>query len=268
MVRRSDVQIETFVDGAGPALVILPSPGRDGGEGYNDTASRPVRANRKVLGPQPRNIAGSGGPMTGVTLHDLADDVAAVIRELGDGSALLPGHAFGYASARMLAADRPELVREIMLAASQASEGPCDVAGTPFTLGRLDEPETGRRAVPRKAFFAPGHDAGPWPAGWYPETPKMHHEAAKVVPLSAHRACGRAPMLGMFGALDPFKPEACWPEACRHEPSDQLGSRITPVRAGDAAHALVPEQPDRVAEAVLSWPSRRRDAAAKPRDRA
>jgi len=35
-VRRAGVQIETYVDGDGPALVILPSYGRDSGEDYDE----------------------------------------------------------------------------------------------------------------------------------------------------------------------------------------------------------------------------------------
>ena len=98
MVRRATVEIETYVDGDGPALIILPSYGRDGGEDYDDITARAARDGWKVLRPQQRGIAGSTGPMSGVTLHDLADDVAAVIRALGGGvRAVLLGHAFGHA---------------------------------------------------------------------------------------------------------------------------------------------------------------------------
>ena len=259
--RRCDIKLETYVDGEGPALIILPSYGRDGGEDYDDIAGRLVQAGWKVLRPQPRGVAGSRGPMTGATLHDLADDVAAVIRELGHGSAFLLGHAFGHALSRMVATDHPELVEGVILAASQASEVPPDVARAPLEVSNLDTPEAERLAVLQKAFFAPGHDARSWLAGWYPETLKMQHEAAKAVPLSAYWACGRAPMLEVFGTLDPFKPKAYW-----HELGDQFGDRVTSIRIEDASHALFPEQPDRVAEAVLSWLSRHRDAAARIRD--
>lgn len=90
---------------------------------------------------------------------------------------------------------------------------------------------------------------------------KTQHNAAKVVPLSVHRVCGRAPMLEMSRSLNPLEPKAY-----RHDLSDQFGSRVTPIRVDDASHALFHEQPDRVARAVLSWLSRLREAAAKGRD--
>ncbi len=204
-----------------------------------------------MLRPQPRGIAGSKGPLTGVTLHDLADDVAAVIRILGGGRAVLLGHAFGHALSRMVATDHPDLVTAVILAASQASKVPPDIARTPWLAGDLSRPEVERLDVLRRAFFAPCHDARPWLAGWYPETLAMQHEAAQVVPLSEYWACGRAPMLEVFGTCDPFKPQAYWQEL-----RDDFGDRVTSVRIDGASHALFPEQPDSVAQAILPFLAR------------
>lgn len=250
-VRRAAIEIETYVDGDGPTLVILPSYGRDGGADYDDITARAAGAGWRVLRPQPRGIAGSKGPMQVVTLHDLADDVAAVIRDLGGGRTVLLGQAFGQALARMVATDHPDLVTAVILAASQASKVPPDIAQTPLLIGDLSRPEAERLDLLRRAFFAPGHDARPWLAGWYPETLQMQHEAARAVPPSTYWACGRAPMLEVFGAEDPFKPQAYW-----HELSDQFGSRVTSVVIDNASHALFPEQPERVAHAVLPFLSR------------
>ncbi len=251
MVRRAAVEIETYVDGEGPALVILPSYGRDGGDDYDDITARAARAGWKVLRPQPRGIAGSRGLMSGITLHDLADDVAAVIQDLGGGRAILLGHAFGHALSRMVATDYPDLVTAVVLAASQASNVPPDIARTPLLAGDLSRPEAERLDVLQQAFFAPGHDARPWLAGWYPATLMMQHEAAQAVPLCAYWACGRAPMLEVFGACDPFKPQPSWQEL-----RDDFGDRVTSVRIDDASHALFPEQPDRVAQAILPFLAR------------
>jgi pimeloyl-ACP methyl ester carboxylesterase len=46
-----------------------------------------------LLRPQPRGIAESRGNMTGVTFHELAADIAWVIRELGGDNAIVLGHA-------------------------------------------------------------------------------------------------------------------------------------------------------------------------------
>ena len=254
-VRTAGVEIGTYVDGDGPALVILPSYGRDGGADYDDITARTAKAGWRVLRPQPRGIAGSRGPMTDVTLHDLADDVAAVIRSLGGGRAVLLGQAFGQALSRMVATDHPDLVAAVVLAASQASRVPPDIARTPLIAGDPTRPEAERLDALCRAFFAPGHDARPWLAGWYPATLQMQHAAAQAVPLSDYWACGHAPMLEVFGAVDPFKPKAFWQEL-----RDDFGSRVDSVVVEDASHALFPEQPDKVAEAVLPWLNQHRGA--------
>src|SRR6202162_622734 len=73
-----DVRIEVIAQGLGPVIVILPSLGR-GAEDYNVVASLLSKDGFRVLRPQPRGIGASTGPMTGVTLHDFAADVGAVI---------------------------------------------------------------------------------------------------------------------------------------------------------------------------------------------
>ena len=250
-VREGEVQIETYVDGAGPAFVILPSYGRGGGEDFDDITARLVEAGWKVLRPQPRGIAGSKGPMTGLTMHDLADDVALVIRQLGEGRAVVLGHAFGHMVASVLATDHPDLVKAVVFATAQGSHVPEDIATSPFKAGDLSLPEAERLATLRKAFFAPGHDATPWLKGWYPETLQMQRAAAKAVNLDDFRACGTAPLLELIAASDPFNSKEEWP-ALREE----LGPRVTPVVIDDASHALFPEQPDKVAGAVLPWAAR------------
>jgi pimeloyl-ACP methyl ester carboxylesterase len=63
-----------------------------------------------ILRPHPRGIAGSRGKMHGVTLHDLAADIALVTRSLDTGPAIVLGHAFGNGVARLMAVNHPSLV--------------------------------------------------------------------------------------------------------------------------------------------------------------
>ncbi len=86
-----------------------------------------AQAGWQVLRPQPRGVAGSSGLMADVTLHDLADDVVAVIQDLGGGRAVLLGHAFGHAVSRMVATDHPGQVVAVILAASNLAKTARDV---------------------------------------------------------------------------------------------------------------------------------------------
>ena len=51
------------MDGDGPAVVIIPSYGRDGGADFDPLTAVLVYASYRVLRPQPRGIARSAGPM-------------------------------------------------------------------------------------------------------------------------------------------------------------------------------------------------------------
>ena len=248
IVRENGVEIETYIDGDGPAFVILPSYGRDGGEDYDDITVRLSANGWKVLRPQPRGVAASQGPMTGLTLHDLANDVADCIKALGNSSAVILGHAFGNVLARVVTTDHPSLVTAVILAAAEGSTVPEDIGKTPFIAGDPSAPEADRLAALRKAFFAPGHDASIWLSGWYPETLKAQHEAAKATGVKESWACGSVPLLQLIAEHDPFIPRPYW-----HEMHEQFGDRVTVSVIKDASHALFPEQPDTGAEAVLNW---------------
>src|SRR4051812_47521725 len=78
LIRRGDTRIEILSQGDGPPIVLLPSLGR-GAEDFDVIAARVADAGFRVLRPQPRGIGQSTGPMSGIDLHDYANDVAAVI---------------------------------------------------------------------------------------------------------------------------------------------------------------------------------------------
>ena len=249
--RWRDVAIETYVDGEGPGFVILPSYGRDGGTDYDDITGRLVAEGWKVLRPQPRGVAGSTGPMSGLTLHDLADDVARSVRALSEPPVVMLGHAFGNVLARVVTTDHPDLVRAVVLAAAEGSQVPPDIRQTPFIAGDPSRPEGERLDALRRAFFAPSHDARPWLTGWYPETLRMEHEAVKTSRLTDSWACGSVPLLQIIAEHDPFLPRPLW-----NEMEDQFAGRVTRTVVADASHALFPEQPAAVAGAILPWAAR------------
>ena len=123
IVATRDAHIETIAEGEGPLVVILSSRGRGAGD-YDDLARGIAGAGYRVLRPQPRGIGKSIGPMKGLTLHDFAGDVAAVIEHQRAGPAVIAGHAFGNWVARMTAADHPKLVRGVAILAAAAKNYP------------------------------------------------------------------------------------------------------------------------------------------------
>ncbi len=250
MVRSDGVALETIVEGAGPAIVMLPSLGRDGEEDFDAVAARFAGAGYRVLRPQPRGIGASTGPMEGVSLHDLARDVAMVITELGDGRAVIVGHAFGHFVARMTAVDHPKLVRGVVLAAAAAHSWPPDIAAAPARAGNLGLPDAERLAALRLAFFAPGNDPTPWLKGWYPRTLKMEADSGEKqgVKQADWWSAGSVPLLELIPDSDPFKPKDKW-----NELRNELGDRVSVAVIPHASHALFAEQPQAVADAVIAW---------------
>ena len=197
--------------------------------------------------PQPRGIAGSRGPTSGLTSHEIAADVAAVVSELGNGRAVLLGPAV----ASTVATDYPELAVVVVLAASQVPRTPPNVSTTPFLIANATVPEVERLATLRRAFFPSGHDAGIWLAGWYSDTLKMQREAAAAMPLSVYRACGRVPVLEVFGAYDPFRPTEFWASSALSGATGSHRSSLTMHRT-----RCFPKQPELVADTVRPWEAR------------
>lgn len=247
MVPAGAAQIEVLEQGKGPVIVILPSLGR-GATDYDVVGDRLAAAGFQVLRPQPRGIGRSIGPLTNITLHDFARDIAAVIEQLGGGSAVVLGHAFGNWVARMTATDHPRLVRGVVIAAAAAKQIPPELSAAVTRAGDLKLPVEERLAALRFAFFAPGHDPTVWLTGWHPEIHASQRAAAAATQQAEWWSAGQVPILELQAELDPFKPPAK-----RNEMKDEFGDRVTVVVIQGASHALIPEQPAAVAQAIASW---------------
>ena len=223
LVRYNDVQIDVVVDGSGPAVVLLPSLARDSDD-YDEVAEGLAAAGFRVLRPKPRGIGRSTGPMTKITLHDLARDIAEVIKTLGGGKAVVVGHAFGNWVARMTAADYPDLVRGVVIAAAAAKQYAPELSTAVTNAGNLSLSDEERLKALRFAFFAPGNDPTVWLTGWHPEIRASQRAAVAAVRQDEWWSGGTAPLLDLQAANDPFKPEAK-----RNEMKDEFGSRVTVV---------------------------------------
>ena len=247
LVHHNDVQIDVVIDGNGPAVVLLPSLARDSDD-YDEVAEGLAAAGFRVLRPKPRGIGRSTGPMTKITLHDFALDIAEVVKKLGGGKAIVVGHAYGNWVARMTAADYPDLIRGVVIAAAAAKQYAPELSTAVTQAGNLSLSDDERLAALRFAFFAPGNDPTVWLKGWHPEIRDSQRAAAAAVKQNEWWSGGTAPLLDLQAANDPFKPESK-----RNEMKDEFGSRVTVTVIPNASHALIPEQPKAVVEALNRW---------------
>ena len=186
--------------------------------------------------------------MTGISLHDFARDIAETVEKLGNGRAVIVGHAYGNWVARMTATNHPKLVRGVVIAAAAAKQYPPELSVAVTTAGNLALSDEARLTALRFAFFAPGNDPTVWLTGWHPEIRDSQRAAAAAVRQDEWWAGGTAPLLDLQAAQDPFKPESK-----RNEMKDEFGSRVTVAVIPNASHALIPEQPKAVVEALSRW---------------
>jgi pimeloyl-ACP methyl ester carboxylesterase len=244
-----DVRIEVWAQGQGPLVVLLPSLGR-GAADFNPIAARLAAAGYRVLRPQPRGIGDSTGPPAEIDLHDCAADIAVVIAHEGNGPAFVVGHAFGNRVARMLATDRPELVRAVALVAANIGKAPSPppVRAAIRASADVSLPEAERLAALRFAFFAPGNDPSGWLAGWHPEVLAAQRIAGDRTSREADFAGGQAPILYLQPDHDPL---AHVEDAKAYKA--QFGERVTVVVIPHASHAVIAEQPEAVSDALIDY---------------
>ena len=247
-VHHDGAELEVLLEGEGPTLVLLPSLGR-GARDFDDLSFRLAKAGYRVVRPQPRGIGGSRGALEGLTMQILADDVAAVIRELGGSPVVVAGHAFGNRVARMLATLHPELVDRVALLAAGGRVPIPDEIGRALR-GSFDDSlsERERLAAIELAFFAEGHDPSVWREGWHGAVAIAQGQATRDTPVETWWGAGGKPLLVVQPAEDRIAPVANAQHLAQTYPD-----RVRVVEIPRAGHALLPEQPEAVAAALLAW---------------
>jgi pimeloyl-ACP methyl ester carboxylesterase len=247
-VAHGSARIEVRLAGKGRTIVLLPGLGRTT-EDYLPLAERLIGAGYRVTLPMPRGLGGSIGPMTGITLHDLAGDVAAVIEDVGGVPVVLAGHAYGNRVARMVATDRPELVSHLVLLAASGKVG-----GTPevmAAIGRVKDPSlplSERRAAALFSLMGPGRDPTVWLEGWNEPVAKACEAALSTVPIEKWWTAGKAEVLVIQGLADNSSP----PINGRMLKED-IGHRCTLVELEGVGHSVPVEAPDEVAAAMIEY---------------
>jgi pimeloyl-ACP methyl ester carboxylesterase len=246
--QQEEISIAYWVQGKGPLIVMLPSLGRDV-EDFEHISTLLVDAGYRVACPSPRGIGASTGRMDKLTLHDFGRDVVSVIDAEGGEPAFVAGHAFGNWTARIVAVDRPDLVRAVIILAAGprvVAQGPG--AGLPHCMDKSLDAAV-RLGWIKKVFFAEASDASVWLDGWNPEAANAHRAAKAATPIDTWWGAGNARILDVRALEDAFAPqEAGW------QLSQDLGTqRVTTVAIANAGHALLPEQPTAVAQAINAY---------------
>ena len=242
--------------GEGRTVVLLASMGRSVSD-FNELARDLNAEGYAILALESRGIGGSsgGGRRAPQTLFHLAEDVRRALHYEGvRGPVTVIGHGFGGQVACAFAAIRPEQTRDLVLVAAGA---PSELSPELAEALRLSMAERRPRAVQdrhlRRAFFAPDSPIAPhWRHGWHPGAARDQVAAARATPREAWAGGGDRPVLVLQGEQDAIAP----PRDALPAMEAAFGERLRAVRIDGAGHALLPERPEAVSEAVRDWLSR------------
>jgi pimeloyl-ACP methyl ester carboxylesterase len=234
--------------GAGAPVLLIPSLAR-GVADFQSLAESLAAAGFLAILPEPRGIGRSTGPDP-VDLFDLARDVAAVITALEAGPAHVIGHAFGNRVARATAALAPDLVASVALLAGGGEVAPSAEISAALrgAVSQGLKPDEERLADIQLAFFAKGQDAKVWLHGWNATAAEAQSAAVRATPTARWWTAGQAPVLLLQATEDPIAPVGNAQALAR-----DIGARLTLVSLAHASHAILPEQPEAVAAALLLW---------------
>lgn len=248
IVEGSSGQIEVAERGEGPPVVLIPSLGR-GASDFDLLSGHLADAGYHAIAPQPRGIGGSVGDLSGLTMADLAADAAAVIDAICTEPVTIVGHAFGNRVSRMVATDFGDLVDNVVLLCCGGLIPPApehvSALRRVFDVELSDDEHL--QAV-SQAFFAPRSDASVWFDGWHGVVAAAQAAATTAQPVEHWWGAGNKEVL----VVQPEDDVMAVPENALRLCAE-LGDRASMVTIADAGHALLPEQPDAVADAVLGW---------------
>lgn len=233
--------------GEGPAVLMYPSLGRPA-EDFADLAGRLAAAGFRAIALQPRGIGASRGPEVEPSLHDYAADLWRVANHFRLAQVHLLGHAFGNRVVRAASAARPAAVLSLtLLAAGGRHAGDAAAWAAMQRCVREDSSAAARGEAVAQALFAPGNDASPWHDGWYPAVAREQAQAAQRTQVDSWWEGGEAPLLVVQGLDDRLAPPENGRELAARRPNTRL------VELSRAGHALLPEQPERVARSVIGF---------------
>jgi len=224
-------------------VVLLPSLGR-GASDFDDLGRSLVAAGYTPWAYEPPPTMPSHS-----SLVDLASDVLTWATSCGLTTFHIAGHAFGNRLARMVTTVAPERVISLTLLAA-GGYVPMDNDVLASLLGVFDDQVSADEHLRRvdHAFFAPGNDARVWEHGWSATVASYQREALERVDVSLWWDAVAPRVLVVQGLND----VVAVPENGRRYVDDHPDvARLVEIES--AGHALIVEQPEAVAHAVVEF---------------
>jgi pimeloyl-ACP methyl ester carboxylesterase len=247
------VQIEAVVNGSGDIIILLPGLGGDA-TNFNDFTPLLNKAGYKTVAINMRGIGLSKGPLVDLTLHDLANDIAGVIKCLGEKPVHVLGWAYGNRVTRCLAEDHPNLVKTVILIAAGGKFPPDEETSKSFAkLWSSSLSREERLEAIKFSLFSPSTNMETVIKSMsgrktWPDATQAQSKANLATPLKEWWNGGRVPMLVIQGNDD----RMAVPENGRILKKDNQ-KRVKLVNLEKAGHLMIYEQPERIVTEIISF---------------
>jgi pimeloyl-ACP methyl ester carboxylesterase len=247
----SGAEIHYFMAGpeSEPVVALVPSYARSASD-FNELVTELSAAGYRTLAMQPRGIDGSSLTPLPDSLHTYAADLAAVLAsEQVSRPVVVIGHAYGNRVARSFGVDFPERTGALILLAAGGEEPtpPEMTQAISRALFGIYSDDVRRSAIER-AFFATGNAAPDyWLSGWYPGAGLAQARATAATGFDEWGSGGNAPIL----VLQPGEDVVA--AAGGKLLAGRFPYRVRLVTIENAAHALLPEQPEAVSQAIVNY---------------
>ena len=253
IIKSGAIEIETFVFGDGPDTLIMASGNGRPASDLEDLAKLIASDGVRVVTYNYRTLGKSKGPISGITLHDLAQDVWLIADALGgDGEKVhLAGKTYGNRVMRTASADQPDRVLSVILIGSGGEILPSQEVQKKYK--RYIDPDIPKDEwliLQAELNFAPGNEhlaSRSAEHGKHPELAKAQIQASDLTPKGEWTGAGTAPMLILTGLQDIVAVPENGLKIAKERPSTWL------VGIPNCGHNMVFEQPEVIKQLIRAF---------------
>ncbi len=234
--------------GDGPAIVLYPSLGRAGSD-FDELAASLNAAGFRTISVTPPGFVTPPVKSPGWSdLFVIAGELWEIVDHLKIEQPIVVGHAFGNRVVRTFSTLRPEAVSKLILLACGGEVPPDEsVHETFFRIFDSARSEDERALDVKAVFFAPANEIGDWRFGWDGHLALHQSAAVGATDRSSFYLGGSAPGLIIQGLDDLIAPPVNSRNLASQRPDTTL------VNLENCGHAMLPEQPDRIREEILTF---------------